>query len=198
MIELPICNNLITNKISFKSHKNNIGEPSKKGMTTGDKLMIGATALAAATVAGIMAAKVLKKGRLIENTSQRIEDILVKTDKSPHDMNQEELLDWGKKQILRVKEVFNKDEKRTHIKYGNPDRGMAVHITKEKNGVSFSISEPEDALSRGKDSLKLYKNANITLDSSKNIMDVETAYVTFTDFWGTDPIITNKVSGIIC
>ena len=197
MIELPICNKLLTNKISFKSHKNNIGESSKKGMTTGDKLMIGATALAAVAVAGIMAAKSLKKGKPIDIISQQIEDILIKTDKSPHDMNKEELLDWGKKQISRVEEIFGKEKTATHIKCCDADTGANIHIIKEKNGISFSISEPEDALSRGRDSLKLYKNVNITLDSSKNKIDVETAYVSFTDFFGTNPIVINRAEGII-
>lgn len=116
MLEIPIYNQSNISNISFQSkHKKTnkeVENDTKNGMKTGTKLLLGTTALAAVAVAGIMAAKAIKTGKFnhnkpyIEPADEFMDKFVVKSEKNPCDMSQEELLAWGKEQALKLKEIF--------------------------------------------------------------------------------------------
>ena len=145
MLEIPTYNQSKINNISFQSkHKKTnkeVEDGAKNSMKTATKVMLGTTALAAVGVAGIMAAKAIKTGKFnhskpyIGPADEFMGKFIVKSEKNPCDMNQEELLAWGKEQALRLKEIFGEKRDMTQWQDGVFKEGKST--VKRETSVDF-------------------------------------------------------------
>ena len=104
-------NPISVNKVYFNGENNaNVSDKSvspDEGIKQSTKLMIGATALAVAVIAGIALIRGKKppKSEVLNNT---VDDVTTRVRKTVHDMNEDEIAQWSETKIRQIQKLFSK------------------------------------------------------------------------------------------
>ena len=128
--------------IAFKSKNTtstNNSSSSNEGMEKSTKIMIGATALTSVVLGGLLLAKKCKlpnfsklksaEGTVEQSVSKATSKVQQTIDKTPLNMSETELSEWGEKNIDKLRKMFGK--KRNMKKWKNGEFGHIVRKDSE-------------------------------------------------------------------